>query len=1741
MQSQKVQIRDYTFYAERQYHKALESLELVLGLNLQFSGRHELAEAIVSAIKVNLNLIDKYKDSVNALNSAINCVLDDTKGKPLRKLKSDRRGILYGQIGQFKLAAGLITQPQKATADQAKFLRALLLNAVIHQPSKDYSTVSDNIRKFFTGHFQPDNIISLIPTSVSDVRGFARLIEELSTRAQLCKDTKNKNFCNALRTLLKDLRLLQKTTLRNGSSIASKAGPIKYENIPHELLSQKPIELPTIGTVIQTEGVKLIPEMASVTDEENELSRGWIRNVQNRVPGDYRALLQKEKQHFLGITLNAIASKDIEQRDAAGLLLLIYVTGQERERVLQFTFGEGKDIQPDGTYRRDITPPENAFVQNNPDVEMLQRVEFVYLNLPPVLVKWLKNLNPNSSTILHGLGITQKQAESSIANLLERIREKHDCNRIRFEKIQTALQHQLTLQWRDESLTHLLVGKLTHDHPSLSYYVVREVSSIQRAYDLTVNVLLNESDRSYLGPLASSSFTNDSIVSNFYPTRSEIESLQKNASQTLDIAKESGDIFEIHNAYTNYCLLLMFFATGHRPVLDPFPKFSHFDLESGTVLISDKTLSHKNAWRLVALPELAIKQILHYKKYLNALPAKLCATQEHQELGRKLAPHNLDEEKGIPLFFYFNKDAKDPIESISQKSLKQHWGLLWEWPANFLRHILATELVKKNTSVELVKIQLGHIYSNEHPFGMRSHLTVSGVLGTLSKSIDSILASFGWVPMLSPMRNTHSHEDSKVQKLRKRRFGYEVRQKHRRIKKIRAQDVLKNIAFKLFEKEDLKWLTADELVKIENIVDAQEHKKSLKHACKTQLKNYRNLLKKKTSFRLQPEASPFKENTLRLQKKAKDIISIWFKYLNSADICEHNFQERRLAEITISAALCGGLLLPNLLENLNIAIIGKLYKVEDDLVIDFSDYAFTSKNSYLWYPDSLTKLLILGFINNCKGKIRAPNRKKYDNYLTSILKELRLNTEQPYEALRKVGKSLTILKLPMVLHQYATGDVRSASLPLRTLVRLSTSERLISTQDVNVNIQKGGIYWMPPIKGYKNASTLSVFRKRYKSYKKSIQELPKVANREINKRYKNKLKRLVSQDFSANDTFCIASILLSAFLIFLCEEGTENQTEPAYNTVNDYAGYILRLFEGSAETLVFINWDHESLESFYVHGLKNTTEQERSKAGVSFKRFHFMLIEKYGFDDVDWSVIYALADCKFEEVKVDANCVSEYEYLMTLDLVIKSNVVKNEYKEQIALMTLLGFRGGMRNNEAHGILSRDILISDIIEMIIKPNHNRPLKSDASKRCVRVLEALSEMEVVIINRWQKLLSSENKPDVLASALTCYSWDQRDVIDRGEATRIIHTCLRLVTGDSSLRFHHFRHSKATRDIRQVFDSKSKNKDTDFTENLYPLHGIATEIGHTDVLTTLRSYTHCLDQVLSRYLSNSALFLNNFGVSYCLKKPYSVIRKRKLQNGELHSSLNQNRSIANLIPSPNYLTKPYNLQNLIGHTQQISQDFTLEKIEYLLFRYIYSPLSFAEFASLHNVNEEQMKLLFNVAKKVEHESGFDRYSIKNAHDFNSSEDNTKCRQASIFSVNEIDKIHRAILNFPDLFAKTSLNVEDLKKTLELWVNSYYPKNSSNIITHQDDFALLNNLILELFDGTPAFLYFEDRNSRWANLNSIPNNIFLNRQPVPKAHTKIKGLQLRRAEFRIKGTLNRKLVNRMLFLLSIYYRLHK
>lgn len=887
----------------------------------------------------------------------------------------------------------------------------------------------------------------------------------------------------------------------------------------------------------------------------------------------------------------------------------------------------------------------------------------------------------------------------------------------------------------------------------------------------------------------------------------------------------SGGPVTIHNAMTLYTMTMLMFATGHRSVSDPFHVLDIFDRERNIVLIEDKVIGASHLARLAWLPPLAFSQIDHYHNHLRALSRIL--RRKNGELSDHIwAVTELAYPRPLPLFFFL---TSKPItwRRIRPADYKNALGDKWILPLNSDRHMLPTWLSAEKCPAECIAAQLGHIEAGCQPFGITSVLNPEHVGATLVPFLERYLKELNWVEMpglragkgfLKPnlLRKATSLKDDNPPK-----FGPDARAAKRQ--SLWRNDVC--VVDALFAEEFPKGVPKQiEDSRVEELQErllrkAGEGDGRFLIRCAHLRRKLIKLRKEGISVKLpgrfavsRTEPSPFKLGSLTAARSAEAARERFIGYL-AGRLKLPLEPERRLAEIVIAAALFGAQTDPRVVDGIPFATIKGIQVIDSCCYIDITLYP-EEPNSPIrrWFPDPTSLALMIGFQKIFGINSLIPDTQKISEAAVEILADLGFSNafrrrpakiSSPSKGLAKLTTSLKPfwrLRLPGVLCAYAEGEHPCASVPSSNMFRLVTGRRLVgalanrrealssSTDDLiaisrylpkTANLSQALVFWRMATK------ILGPDAESSGKSKKGANLRPIHQKRHLEANLLDLLSR-VSKDIPT------VANLFTSWLIHLCRHGTVHTPNLRASSVVAYAYTIGRSLCEQGYDLDVLALSDLAFEEFYRRILDLRTRQNKDYVAARLEEFHGFLVQAYSVPDVDWSELRDGDSIN----GVDAGLISLDEYLQALNILFNESGYDERTKLIHAAILFFAYRFGLRRSEIFRLTSYDVLRdgSDVI-VYIRNSWGGDTKTDNGVRQIPLIENLTQEEWQLLDRWLSHVEVYVGDNELASLFSLRG-SERDRIDYGRAVTHVVETLRTVTGDTSVRLRHLRHSYATR---------------------------------------------------------------------------------------------------------------------------------------------------------------------------------------------------------------------------------------------------------------------------------------------------------------------------------------------------------
>lgn len=933
--------------------------------------------------------------------------------------------------------------------------------------------------------------------------------------------------------------------------------------------------------------------------------------------------------------------------------------------------------------------------------------------------------------------------------------------------------------------------------------------------------------------------------------RNWVQTLVQNTKAA--ISDKGRSLSDRHNHYTLYVLAVLFFATGYRPVRDPFGLLRHLSLDHRLCLISDKVVVESRAFRLVGLPTLARTQLSHYLTYLAAFASKHSGDPETEPLTQALQALLANASEGLPLFFM--ADMKPiPVRSVTLASMQGVFGAqsddVVQLPENFGRHWLATELGRTGVAYRDLEILLGHNEALEHPFGRFSLLSPLDQVLLTADRVEELLLNDGFEVLKPPIRTTSEADclpapaDLRVfagdtVAIRARAAKREARaSQHASIVRRVSEDLKQRVDNRYIKAADIK----NSIVRIEEIV--HEEGGSLRW-CQRLFYRWLERLRRRgvrvdaqRVLIVEPEPSPFRDDTLIQYEVACEARSR-FERLPTLVIKAGSLDAalsplgapkaagrklsipERAALCSVSLALLAGMGDAGLLARL----FGKGFRVAQGSAgftlwfegdADFearSEDEETQEPNLSWGADILTSCLLIGFKDKAV-RLSCENYDKYQVFLQRVCEYLGMESVSPFEWLAHTSRSLAKIEQSGIVRSVCDGSLVQRGLSPLALGRLEQGIRGVLPESdtasdgvVESMVQHVAGSLHSAASGEESLSSyvtwLTAQLNTIQNGRPSDFELDeRIDFSKHQSAYKGRLIALLEWRLGEKgrlNRLSLEALAIQRYAYRIATRGTQFKVDLAWETVRKHIRSITSQFLGHLNGGDFLYLDDVEYEEIYFKVLDRATDKARPARLVALREFHYCLMDEFHVDNVDWSAVLGMGDWPSLDavLGIDANIVSDREYKEAIRLILESEIGSASDRMKYAALLIVGYRFGLRWSEAFLLERRDIRWGGLpghVEVRIRPNLHRRVKTRASRRVIPLVGTFTEQEQNVLRevRDQSDQLGQKDPRTL---LFNDGNEARVPIVRSKASYLVNRALKLASGDPDVRFHHLRHSFAS----------------------------------------------------------------------------------------------------------------------------------------------------------------------------------------------------------------------------------------------------------------------------------------------------------------------------------------------------------
>lgn len=947
-----------------------------------------------------------------------------------------------------------------------------------------------------------------------------------------------------------------------------------------------------------------------------------------------------------------------------------------------------------------------------------------------------------------------------------------------------------------------------------------------------------------------------------------------------------------HNHYTCYCISMLAAATGYRAVKDPLKSLHVLDAATGWFAISDKDFTDLRNARLMWAPDLLIRQLQAYAAYREIVVNALM----------------LDTNK-FGFFFFLHEQNRG--NAVTPGAMAQHIYWTYRLPLNANRHFLRTRLAGKGVPGEFIDAFMGHWDTGEEPYGPYSAISPPDFRGEIAPAIEALLKEQGWdvqhavAPELAQTAIKSLSAATALQEKPPDRLATNAREKRKddsdRLKMLvnQARLGIEGQGPISIDQEAIDQLFA--AVKSDTTISDWRH---AHNSLVRQIEDGKISIEEHVGIPrpivvLNQPIAPFTPNAFHTLSAFRDIEQAFNDSLHnlhpgSSDINEivGKYLEPSIrlrwklglptllfGQILFSAATYGGLLSKQALEALMKVLATGGMAIRGQLVFDLEVDGHTRR----WYADPLSCVLILRlrFLSERQHMLIAPRDpaqtlRVFIRALAGSQHEL----EKLPTFLQAAGTAWRLNK-PAFLYRWADKDTSSVSWDITCEIRVRFGRQLLRHGQKSAPICDMDNETPMFHAGHDNQLIDENGKEQQRDFRAAYLEFRKCLYKaDSRSSWRGQISSQIEQWLDVNRP----SIGLIPFLFAKWVQSIavgKNRGHAGIGSESSLRTYVSRvgreIFVASRD---FPDADFDDLDSWRQlyrsvvdkkHGVR-----ARNTSANECQNFHNYVISR--IDVLPLSVGEAVGiGATSSTASVDANYVSPAELHRSTEWLAKR--AETDKQMEIALHALvLAYWGGLRIGELAALRLRDVQIvygnspnPVRIEILAQSHSRHRLKFDTSRRriplwCLMPRQQLSSFVAFYHYRREQCADLYNDADAfLFSAFGAGKLPPSENSIRGPVTRV----LREVTGDSSLVFHHLRHSAANNWFLALLAQSDDDPIWDlFHEAPAPLQEVSRRInrglminpkrrrgilyavsgllGHSDPRTTLQSYIHTLSWI-------------------------------------------------------------------------------------------------------------------------------------------------------------------------------------------------------------------------------------------------------------------------------------------------------
>lgn len=1229
---------------------------------------------------------------------------------------------------------------------------------------------------------------------------------------------------------------------------------------------------------------------------------------------DIQVLLQE----IFGQTNNAPSTYTLHAQ-----LALMLFAGMSAKRLccLQISYNDQIDHEGDyffphsGVLRLFSPGPDYKFDSNSPYIgQSCHHQCYMDLPLPHEVASILKRCLPRELIGLSGALFLESadQINARTKALLQKL-DAGRIGRITLARIQKYMTGVISrMQGGDVTTASLVLGKQLYLARTGIHYAAFSQKSLQQQYYLACQQIFQDacycSGGIYFYPQGHN-FLGTPVRPKMEEFRNLIETFQTRLQLPTKRFATVELLADYHNIYTLYTWCVLSVCIGYRGENSPGLRPSQVDEITGFAVIRDKDSADFYHSRLVWLLPICRVQLQHYRNHVEHLLACM---------------------KGNPnvvsgdLFFLTHKGRIIPARRCDIEKRLRLFGYLL--PANTQRHLLKSTLQEAGCPVEVIEVFMGHWCHGQEGWAATSALSPDCFRTELESHLSPLIRTLGLTAIAGlqhPPSKLCLPRMSKQKTLRKVKPKPKIskedlnqlvadppakvwlqamcRNGHNNPPKVIKHQYKVVLVYLSKKYPDIYAGMQNVMISDDDLTIIMKHLLGQRTSARDRYQRLTlfvkglNIGKKELGWHVNPPAAPVIHK--RALNRIRPMVTRRMQGYRSAEKIfiadlEQEMpinQSVQMGQILISAIMFGALTNRGLAQGFVDALVHDWVYSFDKLVwldlwmiprpIDQQEQWQNQRKSDCyrrWVADPLTQQLLQRWYQ--KRAETAPSPEVivdldgiYDSYVNHIALSLG-QSFPPLDKLLGCVRAWTTLHLPPFLAAYAENSVKSASLPDPSWLRMVSGKHYPSLHPVRSVSDRLKKSKAGPAELKQQIVLIDNLRKGLNAQEGVTNEKLVIW-----------IERYIDEHY---DRFCSSALLLAQWATQLLrrrKDRKEHRLTPGKRkgTVYDYLGKIFEeLLQGTWDIDLFSLDDEEKYALFSK--LIEDMQQGRNGAEPETKFWPKIrrLNQFFGYLQVfenfpEFKIISSGGKSTLACGKaVRSNLISFQEFERVKFMLGWRSKSLNRVETMALVWAILAFRTGMRVSEIHGLLIGDVQGTSQLEVLVRRNDYRELKTKSARRRIPLYALLPEQELLFVSKWCDFRATELGAEATDPLFIQSPLDLK-LCPRQEITNIIYPALKRVTGDQSVVIHTLRHSFASLLLARLMlrDDCSLNHLPHFLRNQEFLKAsrdelkiqlmansgtgrkslfvIASLLGHSDTQTELASYIHCCDWLCSHYL--------------------------------------------------------------------------------------------------------------------------------------------------------------------------------------------------------------------------------------------------------------------------------------------------